>query len=512
MPLTALDPPLRTFDKGWDTSPPEAGNQSPFTRHPPSFGDVARPNRFQHDFTRGWVNSAPDNQQSALSSSVAKALGVVQTTVGGFDTGAKSGASSRRHSVSVVGGFGRRDFFDGQGMTMASPPGRSGMSPPGRGLGQYGYTDAELLPDQLNNALSLEIDESRRRGIEIEMNPRSAARDIPLASSLPFDRGLARKDPFAPEGVLGLGTSPSRGRMGSQPVEARASENKEGSARSRFTFDQQPIGSPRNIDAGGAIGSRPGPGAIGAPTYDPRFQGGMFRPPPNMYGPPSPSFQYRPSAYPMYPRPPGPYPPASYAPTAFSPSQGYFPPSPPTQSAQLPNSSSPSFSSLSLSDLGRGLPLTALPPSTPLYIVAFKAGRRDVYYCPDPTLLISTTDRVIVEADRGSDLGTVIFDQLTPVDVREWQERQATAALLSGASQHQPPGMAVGATQTSGGEGKGRVKEGDLKGADMAQLLSGCGPSGNAFETGVVQRGPLAKEIMPKRIFAKSAQGPDEQA
>jgi hypothetical protein len=195
-----------------------------------------------------------------------------------------------------------------------------------------------------------------------------------------------------------------------------------------------------------------------------------------------------------------------YAPPA------YFPSSPPGVAAQLPVSDSPSFSSLSLSDLGKGIALNALAPSTPLYVVLFKAGRRDVYYCPDPTLLISNNDRVIVEADRGSDLGMVIFDQLTPVDVREWQERQATAALLSGASQHMPPGMAVSANGAGGGGG--RVADGELRGADLAQLLGGCGPSGNAFDSGVgmVQRGPLAKEIMPKRIFAKSAQGPDEQA
>lgn len=266
----------------------------------------------------------------------------------------------------------------------------------------------------------------------------------------------------------------------------------------------------------------------------------MFRPP-YPQGPTSPisQFQYnRPNAgaYPFYPRPP---PPMSMYPSnqpLFSPSQmqqapyspaqsyapsNYYPSSPTAPSLPLPGSTSPSFSSLSLSDLGKGLPLNALPPSTPLYVVLFKAGRRDVYYCPDPTLLISNNDRVIVEADRGSDLGTVIFDQLTPIDVREWQERQATAALLSGASQHQPPGMNVGgaggaSSIGSNGSGPtvGRVKDGELRGADLAQLLAGCGPSGNVFDSGVgmVQRGPLAKEIMPKRIFAKSSQGPDEQA
>jgi len=136
--------------------------------------------------------------------------------------------------------------------------------------------------------------------------------------------------------------------------------------------------------------------------------------------------------------------------------------------------------------------------------VTFKAGRRDVFYCPDPTLLISNNDKVIVEADRGSDLGIVIYDQLTNVEIREWQERQATAALLSGASQHQPPGMNVGPTP---GNKSGNAEQ------ELDELLSGVGPSGTQMEiTGMPSgRGPLAKEIMPKRIFAKAGQGPEEQ-
>lgn len=176
-----------------------------------------------------------------------------------------------------------------------------------------------------------------------------------------------------------------------------------------------------------------------------------------------------------------------------------------------PNQHSPSsFSQLSLADLGKGVHIGALPPTTPLYVVTFKAGRRDVFYCPDPTLLISNGDRVIVEADRGSDLGTVVYDQLTPAEVREWQEKQATAALLSGASQHQPPGMAV-AAQSSPVKHKANVTTGELAGLDLPTLLAGVGPGGQLDLGQTTSRGPLAKEIMPKRIFTKSSQGPEEQ-
>jgi hypothetical protein len=166
---------------------------------------------------------------------------------------------------------------------------------------------------------------------------------------------------------------------------------------------------------------------------------------------------------------------------------------------------------LSLADLGRGVPLHTLNPETPLYIVAFKAGRRDIFYCSDPTLLISNGDRVVVEADRGSDLGTVVCDQVSMTDVLEFQEKQATAALMSGASQHQPPGAAAAAL-TSPPKNQPAVLPGELEGMDLDALLAGVGAGGQMELVQTPIRGPLAKEIMPKRIFTKSSQGPEEQA
>jgi hypothetical protein len=527
----------RTFDKGWDISP-EGGNVSPFARHVPTFNPASQPlNRFRPpEYLRTtWGSSAPE---AALNSSFALGGGVqpYNTIVGGFDSnGGKSGTSSRRHSVSVVAG-GRRDFTFGDG---------AGITSPGRGIGPLGFSDEELLPERLGNALSLEIDQSRRRGIDIEIKS-PPSRDV-HASSLPKfapagDRGSAfsRKDPFAPEGPFGFGTPP-RGRLETlQPAAERAhSGESKDSQRSRFSFDNSALaGSPaRNQNGGihdapqdrratapapapiGAVGTMPrGPGAIGGPAQlDPRFM--PFYPSrPPYAGPPSPVSAGFPGAYAR--PPPGPFyqtrPPPTVSP--FSPGYAPQPPGSP-QGAAMPSyfpppgsphaPTSPSFSSLSLADLGKGVPLATIPPTTPLYIVTFKAGRRDVYYCPDPTLLISNGDRVIVEADRGSDLGTVVYDQLTPIDVRDWQEKQATAALLSGASQHQPPGMAVSGQPAS--KSQPRVTAGELAGADLSTLLAGVGPGGSQLE-GTTVRGPLAKEIMPKRIFAKSAQGPEEQA
>ncbi|EIW67295.1 hypothetical protein M231_01605 [Tremella mesenterica] len=523
-------------------NPPESGsNVSPFARHMSTLGRESpgvqplSSNRFAQSVTYG-ANWGPPT--SALSSSVAKALQPAWPTTVGFDpSGGKSGSSSRRHSVSVVGGPGGRRDFGFEAMTNIS-------AHPSRGLGPSGFSDEDLLLSErlgnaLGNALSLEIDESRRRGVEIEAG---RPHKTHTASSLPPVSLLNHNDDDHDFGPFS-----NRGRGGAlQPAVDRGSS----SSRSRFSFEPQ-VDSPiqalgtnfgRGVPPYGPLHASPdrsrdrnnqpmptsplgtqGPTGTGPINFDPH----IFNPPQQGFGAipahtlrnappfiPSSPVNLGPPTYgrppPMgfnyFPRPmPFPGPPAGFYPGA--------PPGPtsPTQPA------SPNFSSLNLSDLGRGIPLTNLPPTTALYIVTFKAGRRDVFYCPDPTLLISNGDWVIVEADRGSDLGTVVYDQLTPVDVREWQEKQATAALLSGAREHQPPGMAQAAGQGGLGIKMGSVgnhrsrPSGEIGGNDLENLLMGVGANGQ-LDLSNGNKGPLTREIMPKRIFTKSSQGPEEQA
>ena len=119
----------------------------------------------------------------------------------------------------------------------------------------------------------------------------------------------------------------------------------------------------------------------------------------------------------------------------------------------------------SMNELGRGVPLHAVPSSSPLYIVEFKAGRTDIFYTTsgDSSLNnLRTGDLVIVEADRGKDLGRIINDSITPVDVETYQAQQAENAAL----QQQQMMM-------SGGE-------------------DGAPPTSRP------------KELMPKRIYAKA--------
>lgn len=121
-----------------------------------------------------------------------------------------------------------------------------------------------------------------------------------------------------------------------------------------------------------------------------------------------------------------------------------------------------------LNELGRGVPLHAVPSSWPLYIVEFKAGRTDLFYCTDLNVHIRVGDLVIVEADRGKDLGKVVNDSITIEQVEAFQRDQQERA--------------VGVYGGGGGGGGGE------------QLPS---PGGG---TGAVGK----KEISPKMIYGKA--------
>lgn len=80
----------------------------------------------------------------------------------------------------------------------------------------------------------------------------------------------------------------------------------------------------------------------------------------------------------------------------------------------------------SLADVGKGIPLSQIPTTTPLYIVEFKAGRSDLFYAGDSlAAMVKKGDLVIVEADRGKDLGKVVNDNITPSQVQQLQQQQA---------------------------------------------------------------------------------------
>ncbi|KAK7008000.1 PSP1 C-terminal conserved region-domain-containing protein [Favolaschia claudopus] len=121
-----------------------------------------------------------------------------------------------------------------------------------------------------------------------------------------------------------------------------------------------------------------------------------------------------------------------------------------------------------LADLGKGLPLHAVPPEWPLYIVEFKAGRTDLFYRAADRMAsqngrngagngyvdddpIRVGDLVIVEADRGKDLGKVVNDSITLGEVEAfWAGQQRFG---SGQSPPTSPGGAEGGGANGGGSG-----------------------------------------------------------
>ena len=164
-------------------------------------------------------------------------------------------------------------------------------------------------------------------------------------------------------------------------------------------------------------------------------------------------------------------------------------PSTPTSSTAIgggghgPTSSptSTTFQTSYVNELGKGIPLHTVPSSCQLFIVEFKAGRTDLFYLADPNMDVRVGDLVIVEADRGKDLGKVVNDGITVREVEAWQRQQAERVQ----AQVQAHGMGLG----MGGGGVGQ------DGQPTSPVMASAPPPGG---------GPGKKEINPKMIYAKA--------
>ncbi|KAI0666219.1 PSP1-domain-containing protein [Trametes maxima] len=117
----------------------------------------------------------------------------------------------------------------------------------------------------------------------------------------------------------------------------------------------------------------------------------------------------------------------------------------------------PSDATRPLTELGKGVPLHAVPTSWPLYIVEFKAGRTDLFYCTDLAQDIRVGDLVIVEADRGKDLGKVVNDTITLAEVEAFQKQQKLMSMGHADVPTSPTGAGSGGG--GGGGGGGGVKD-----------------------------------------------------
>ncbi|CAO1638063.1 unnamed protein product [Parajaminaea phylloscopi] len=171
---------------------------------------------------------------------------------------------------------------------------------------------------------------------------------------------------------------------------------------------------------------------------------------------------------------------------------GANPAGPMTNSGPLPTAGPSSFQ-----ELGRGVPLAHLPPDTQLYVVGFKQGRTDLFYRPpdrsgreEP---IRRDDLVIVEADRGKDIGRVVNDGLTAEKVRGFLNLHVAELGTHGratdgpAPSSSPPGSATGA---AGG---------------AASTSSSSSASASASSSLGSRAASAARSINPKRLYAKAS-------
>ncbi|PWN43760.1 PSP1-domain-containing protein, partial [Ceraceosorus guamensis] len=92
-----------------------------------------------------------------------------------------------------------------------------------------------------------------------------------------------------------------------------------------------------------------------------------------------------------------------------------------------------------LQEFGKGVPLHSLPPSQQLFLCGFKADRTDIFF-RQPDLAggfseeeqIGVGDLVVVEGDRGKDIGTVVNCSITAEQVEHFLAHQNELLALAG--------------------------------------------------------------------------------
>ena len=320
-----------------------------------------------------------------------------------------SGTTSRRHSVSVV--QPRR----GNVVGFHAPGGNDAVEEPSRSSFQPAYPRSGLLlsDDDLASdlgSLSINPNEPPRSSSQ---HPPSQPASLPIYA--PLSRSPPSRDLMSKYQSINLNI-PSGTTYSRQPI-GTPSEGDFSAGNSPGMYEQHLTETHLNSGRGGQseLTARyiPGQGI----QYLPQQQGGMHPPPSPQYGrarapshsstsnltsPVSPS-----TARAINPQQPPYYPQTQ---RRLSDAQHYLPPPPPSQQ--------------NLSDLGKGVPLHSVPSSWPLFIVEFKAGRTDLFYLTDLSQNIRAGDLVMVEADRGKDLGTVVNDSITLAEVEAFQRQQ----------------------------------------------------------------------------------------
>lgn len=156
-----------------------------------------------------------------------------------------------------------------------------------------------------------------------------------------------------------------------------------------------------------------------------------------------------------------------------------------------------------LQDLGKGVPLASLSKDTPLYIVEFKQGRTDLFFRATSSPhsppgrdreSIRRGDLVIVEADRGKDLGTVVNDSITVEQVQAFLAHQSDLTIGT---------AGVGPLNTSGSSDETASNTSGRSGSPSSTMSSAATHASASAGSGAIGMRPM-RTINPKRLFTKA--------
>ena len=116
---------------------------------------------------------------------------------------------------------------------------------------------------------------------------------------------------------------------------------------------------------------------------------------------------------------------------AFTSSDAGFTPVPITPSPATPKVSLITTTPTKEHSHFKGGPGSIISHYGPLYVVEFKSGRRDIFYLDDKTMSVADSEFVIVEGDRGLDLGKVVSANISNLENLESALPGSTTELLS---------------------------------------------------------------------------------
>ncbi|KAI8074551.1 PSP1 C-terminal conserved region-domain-containing protein [Gongronella butleri] len=111
-------------------------------------------------------------------------------------------------------------------------------------------------------------------------------------------------------------------------------------------------------------------------------------------------------------------------------------------SSSSSSSNAPFYHLPKCEEMGKGNKLDSIAKDAVFAVVRFKSNRTDLFYCAHASVVVKVNDWVMVEGDRGHDLGRVIADHVNPIQhhlqQQQQQQQQQTSPNASQQKQQQP--------------------------------------------------------------------------